>query len=122
MPHEFEIDVTARLTARKWTGIVTPIDVRKAIAEIEGHSDFDPSFDMITDYSNAELRMSFNEIRTVMEWVMTTHDWPPEAGWVIIMPSDYQFGLGRQALAFGRDNSVVCRSQKEARAWLMQRS
>jgi hypothetical protein len=118
MTHEFEIDPDRSLIIRRWTGEVTVDALVQGLAELEQHSDFDPRFDVIEDYSNARLVVSRSDLRAFrQEW--RSRGFTKVGRWASVMPGNLEFGIGRQAEAIWKlDNARVCRTEEEALAWL----
>jgi len=118
MSHEFEIDVANNTLVERWAGDVELADLMRGFDEVVQHPDFRWDLDAITDFSDAHLDFSQNDLLAFSGYVRS-RGWVRAGRKVMVAPKDIEFGIGRQAQGFwDLGGSMVVRSLEEARAWL----
>ncbi|MEQ9400211.1 MAG: hypothetical protein RJQ04_13700 [Longimicrobiales bacterium] len=118
MTYDYTIDVARRLIVERWTGSVTLERLRAALATIEKDPTFDPRFDAVSDYSEARLALTMDDLRAFQADVRS-RGWPGQGRRAAVAPADREFGVARQAQGLWQiDGLNVFRSAEDALDWL----
>ena len=92
MGYRFEIDQTRNLIRETWTGPVGLNDYETAIAQLARHPDYREGMDSITDYRDAEIKLSYDAMRTLASRSAATEKWGRVA---IVVSRNVEYGLAR---------------------------
>ena len=87
MPCSHVVDVERRRVTRTWTGIVDFDDLVAALHALLADPLFDPAFDVLADYRDADVQLSIEDLRRFRA-VLDEHDAHPTGRLVMILPGD----------------------------------
>ena len=120
MSYRFEIDSERDLVHETWQGPVTLKDILSAFARRRAHPSWHPEIAGFIDLSDAELRLSTDDVHEIRARVERRGRSGP---WAFVAPGDSTYGQIRQLQAVSEDLRPigVFRSRPEACAWLEER-
>ena len=122
MEHSFHIYNDRNLLVETWSGQLSLKDLMKAAPEVYAHPDYRQGLNIISDYRNAELQLSYGDIDVLAESFGKTEKWGKMA--IVVNTDPVHFGLSRmyQSMTeFHRTHWLAYRiftSMEEAEAWV----
>jgi len=123
VPITTSIDSRTGLRSHVATGMLTPVELERALMDAYRRPDYRPEADSLCDLRDASVEaFTGAEIRRVVATVLEHRGAPPGARTAIVVGRDLGFGLARmfahQLEAKSHSDVMVFRDMDEAMAWL----
>jgi hypothetical protein len=117
MPVSFRIDPQLNIVRCRSWGVITDSELAAYARALASDARFDPSFSQLVDLRNVE---SFHLTIEGVRELASLNPFAPTARRAVIVASDFAFGMVRmyQSCLHSAENLLVCRTVREAFAWV----